>query len=293
MVYSESVISGGIQVMFNKAKEKIVNWWKNPYWAPVTEPLKMVASAAYAPNKGFVECIEYAMKDDNKDSPALARIFSAFRNVSYGNMVTFLSSTILAGVAGIAGGLVAGALISYAGMGVLAIGAGAVTAAAAAAIATPFAIMGVIGFAGASLAAVCSPYGMARGCFKAFKHHQQQKTQAAAIQAIPAVKNAAPDVQETATQLYKSLRDMPAEMQAPVLKSLSEKFARTGTGTAQSVINAIDAMPEADRMALVRDLQTKLSTTFETVANSNAEQAITLQKSATTMPTIKLKTHAG
>jgi hypothetical protein len=276
--------------MFDKAKEKITSWWNNPYWAPVTEPLKMIGAAAYAPNKQFVACIKDGMEAryGNDDTPALARIFKEFWDID--NVLPWLSGTVGAGAAAIVAGVCAGIGISGAGMGALAIGAGAVVAAGAAAIATPFAVMGVLAFAGASLAAICLPYGLARGCVKALKYRTEQKTQAAAVQAVPAVKNAAPDIRKTATQLYKTLRDMPAEIQAPVLKDLSEKFAASGTGAAQSVMKAIDAMPEAERAALVKELQTKLSATFDAVANDEAKQSVTLQQPAPTMHTIKLKT---
>ncbi len=278
--------------MFDKAKEKITSWWNNPYWAPVTEPLKMIGAAAYAPNGQFVECIRSGIEAryGNEDSLALVRIFKEFWDAD--NILPVGISTIGAGIAGIAAGISAGIAIGSAGMGAFALGAGAVIAAGAAAIATPFAFMGVLAFAGASLAAICSPYGLAKGGVKALKYRAAQKTQAAAVQAMPAVKNAAPDIQETAAQLYKSLRDMPAEIRAPVLKDLSEKFAASGTGTAQSVMKAVDAMPEAERKALVKELQAKLSATFDAVANDEANQSVTLQQPAATMPTIKLKTRA-
>lgn len=134
-----------------------------------------------------------------------------------------------------------------------------------------------------------SPYGVAKGCIKAFKFHQAQQAQAAVAQVVPALKQAAPDAKETAAALFRSLSSLPQGLRGPVVKSLAEQFSGGLTGDADRVMQAVDAMPEADREALVRKLQDKLKPTFEAVAANDAQASITLQQDAPAMHALKLK----
>jgi hypothetical protein len=279
--------------MFDKAQEKIKSWWANPYWAPLTEPLRMIGRGAYAPNKGFVAAIRHGMDDSNYygdklDEPKFMRAFKEMWDTDSG-LAACASSTMGSAVAGIAGGIAAGIGISMLGHGALVIGAGAVAATAASAVAFPFLVMGALAFAGASIAAIASPWGIGKGVVKAIKHHQFQKTQAAVVQATPALQSAGPDARENATKIYSMLRDLPADVQGPVLKSLSESFAATGNGAADRIMKSIEALPDAERTALVTQIRNDLAPVFEAVATAQAQESVTLQETATTMPALRFK----
>jgi hypothetical protein len=285
-----------MQAFVGKFQGKVKNWWNNPYWAPVTEPLRMIGRAAYAPNINFIKGVRKGLEEPDSYSgesnkPALVRIYKAW-DVGCG-MAPDFTAKFGGVIGGIAGGIGAGAGLYALGCGAVTIGLGVVAGICMSVVATPFAVMAAMAFGGACIGLVASPYGVAKGAIKAFNHPPLQKTQAAVVQATPALQPAAPEVQATAAKIYQQLCDMPAELQAPVLKSLAEKFALSGSGAAERVMKAIDAMPETERGALVRDIQAKLSTTFETVAANDAEQAITLQHDSPTMPTLRLKTRAA
>ena len=283
--------------MFEQAREKLNSWWNNPLWAPVTEPLRVIGNAAYAPNKGFIDGIRAGLDDDNcyreseKNKPKLLRIFSAWGSDNHGAAPFF--TNIGAFIAGIAGGIGGGVALGMSGFGVPAIIAGGVAAAALSGVVFPFAVITAVAFGGAAVGAVCSPWAIGKGIVKAVKHHQFQKTQGAVVQATPVLQTAGPDVQEAATQIFSQLRDLPADIQGPVLKSLGEKFAKTGTGASDTIMKAIEAMPDADREALVKSLRTTLASSFDAVATKEAGDSIVLQKDAATMPKLKLKAHAA
>jgi hypothetical protein len=278
--------------MFDKAKEKIKNWWANPYWAPVTEPLKYIGSAAYAPVSPFVSEIKHGWTDDSyksrrNEKPKLVRILLELADGN--NMGVNFVGSIGTGIGCLAAAFLAGAGAAAAGAAIPLIGLAAIAGGAVGVLATTPVVMSVLGLGGAIVGALATPYAVTMGGVKAFKHHQFQKTQAGLVQATPALQSAAPDTQEKAARIFTQLRDLPAELQAPVLKSLSESFAKTGTGAADSIMKSIEALPDADRKALVTELQKELATAFDAVATEQAQDSVVLQESASTMPALRFK----
>lgn len=278
--------------MLRTAGQKIRDWWHNPYWAPITEPLKYIGKAAYTPISSFVEDIHKAIDDDNyygndKSKPVLARVFKEFANVDHFGV--WISGTAGAALGGLAAAVGAGAAAAAAGVSWPLITAAAISSCAIGFVATPFLIMGALAFGGAVVGAVAAPAGLVSGGIKAYKHHQFQKTQAAVAQAIPSLQQEAPDVREAAARIFESLRDLPAGIQGPLLKSLSEKFAASGHGAAERIMKAIEALPDAEREALVKGLRTTLAPVFDAVAQQEANASVTLQNDALTMSPLKLK----
>src|SRR5262249_11283858 len=155
--------------------------------------------------------------------------------------------TLGAGLGAIAAGIGAGVAAGFAGLAWPIIGAASIAACGVGFVATPFLVMGALAFGGATVGLLGTPLGFVKGCMKAQRHRELLKPQGAVVQATPALQTAAPDAQETATRIFSQLRDLPAELQAPVLKSLSESFAATGNGAAESIMKSIDALPDADR----------------------------------------------
>ena len=283
--------------MFAKAQEKIKNWWANPSWAPLTEPLKYIAGAACAPNANFIKGMRRAANDENyygddKKKPVLARMFKEW-SADIDQLGTWLSSTIGAVCGGIAAASVAGVAAASAGAAWPLISAAAIVGCGAGFVATPFIIMGALAFGGATLGAVASPWAIGKGIIKAVKHRQFQKTQAAVVQATPPLQAAGPDARETATRIFTTLRDLPADIQGPVLKSLAEKFAASGNGAADQIMKAVEALPDAEREALVKNLRSVLAPSFEAVADKEAGDSVILQKDASTMPTLRLKSRVA
>ncbi|TAL37312.1 MAG: hypothetical protein EPN97_05650 [Alphaproteobacteria bacterium] len=278
--------------MLKAAAEKIKNWFNNPYWAPVTEPLKYIGSAAYTPNAPFIEEIKRGWKDSDYDSdrnkmPKLVRARAELSSSdNTGVAMTTDIGTVLGGLAAAVG---AGVALGAAGVAWPVIALAAIAACGAGYVATVPLVMGALAFGGGVLGAVAAPFAIIKGCMKAYKHHEFSKTQGAVVQATPALKDVTEDAQNAATRIFQQVRDLPAEVQGPVIKSLGDKFAASGVGAAEKFMKQIEALPDADREAVVAELRKTLAPVFEAVAEKEANDSITLQKDAMTMSPIRLK----
>jgi len=236
----------------------------------------MIGRAAYSVISPFVDGIKEARDYGDQSVPSIKNIFGAWMD---GAVVTGLT-TLLGGIVGAVGGGIFAGIAGYglAGGSILATGVAAIAGAGIGAVATPFVAVGALALAGAAIGTAALPYGFAKGCFKAYRHHQDIKARGAAVAAVPALQTQGPEAAAKAAALFKTLRDLDPAVQTPVLKALNDRFAASASGAADKIIKAIDVLPEEERKALVQDLRGRLAATFEKVAAEDAEDATQLQR---------------
>ena len=271
--------------------ERLKKVFASPYALPLTHPVKAVARWTYGPVKNFAQGVKYGL-DQQSDKPVYLRVFNALRDAegfsSGGHtMAITWAGVVLGGAAAVIGGGIGAHALGFGWMGVTAACLGATSLGM---MAGPFVIAGLVAAGGAIAGcAIAAVPGFFEGIYLANKQRKSMKSQAAATQAVPQLKAAAPRLKEEASAMLKKIRAMPPEAQAPLLKELNEQYrGNQALSDADSIARAIDALPEADRQRLVTSLQTTLKQTFEAVARQESDAAMALHTPVKTGGPLKI-----
>jgi hypothetical protein len=265
------------------------NFWDNPYWAPLSEPLKNVGRITAAPLREFAEGVRKGWNgntyDDDQSKSRVLRIFKEVTSTYGGTEFMSGIGVIVTGLAAaITGGI--GGWTATAGLGVAAqVGTAAVAAIGVGAmgvVAGPFvsaAILGAGSFVvGCALGIVPGVIG---GTVKAAKHYIKMKNAPAVAAASAAVAATVPTqspaqaqtTNERVDRIVQEFKSLPRASYKALFEEL-EKLADDPAQTpVQRVLGNVERMNEQDRVALIEKLQQKLSSEFGTVAHKQAAAA--------------------
>jgi len=264
------------------------NFWDNPYWAPLSEPLKNVGRITAAPLREFAESVRdgwegNAYGDQNKSR--ILRIFSEVTNTyggtefmsGVGVVLTGLGAAVAGGIGGWGAAAGLGMAVQVGATVVAAIGLGAVGA-----VAGPFVAAAIVGtgsfVVGCALGIVP---GVVGGMVKAAKHYIKMRNAPAVAAATAAVAAAVPAQSATQAQttnervdkIVQEFKSLPRASYKALFEEL-EKLAEDPAHTpVQRVLGNVDRMSAQDRVALIEKLQQKLSSEFGAVAHKQAAAA--------------------
>jgi hypothetical protein len=270
--------------MFSKLKE----FFENPYWAPVTQPLKNIAAFAYTPIRDFTKAVSVGWQQksvkysysNGKEGSRLGNIFANLLDGGFHTMCMGLCGFLLgAGAAGISTGIAVYGGMAGAGLfgQIAATTLTSIAAAGIGAVAGPFLFAGAVAFAGAvvglSLGAVP---GVVSGTMKAFKHRSDVKNKVAVAAKLPAPQAQNGETLERISALIRDFNRLPKEERTSVVKMLNEEFTAATYNKSQEILENIDTLPQAEKEQFVRGLRGKMADMFEKVAVKDAEDAITL-----------------
>jgi hypothetical protein len=280
--------------------EKIKNFWANPYYAPLTEPLKNVDRTVEKSVSGYTEAIKEAFNDKyltsyERDKSRISRIYA---NITADDGNAF---GLMNGVAMVIGGAVAGLTaggFTWAGMAasgiaakIGAVAAAGIAAATVGAMATPLVLVAGIAAGAVVVGAVIGVVpGLIDGTVKAYKHHHALKNPPPP--AAPAAAAAQPTVQqiqnETISRMVRDFAGLPLDAQSKVIEHLRQ--AGKGYTAPENIIKAVEALDDNQRVAFVEALEKKLGSAFDAVAQKKAAEAGVLDEdiSVQAIPT-KLK----
>ena len=259
-------------------------FWDNPYWAPLADPLKNVYGIARAPVNDFIEEVSDGWNDIySRGGTRLGRILSNLGgSIHGGTLAMSIGGMVCGGLAGLAFGGAAG----YAGMvgasaaaqwGVTAIAA--VGAAGIGVAAGPFVIAAAVITAAAVAGSVVGVVpGIVGGTMKAVKHHIKMKNAPQVAAAAASVAATAPATKKTnkkVSQIVEDFLTLSKSSQEALFAELEKINGDPARYPAEKISAAIQKMPDAERVALIEQLQEKLSGDFGAVA---AKQALKAQE---------------
>lgn len=273
------------------AQNQTVKFWDNPYYAPLTDPLKNVAAITRLGMGNFFERLRTGWENEaglygrGQNSSKLLSMLDALG--SSPNSITAIPSFLGAIAGGIAGAIVGGTKV-YGGMAAagtlvqwgatciaaLATGAAGVLAGPVVALGITTAVAAVVG------CAIGIVPGVIGGTVKAAKHYIQQKN-APKVAAANAAANAALNVHiangatPADSQRIFDIVNIFRNMRKESHPALFEELAKAGgdmpqTSAPDKIIAAIQNLPDAERVAVIESLQEKLASDFGAVAAKKA-----------------------
>lgn len=265
------------------AQNQASRFWDNPYWAPVTEPLKNVAHITRLPINDFIEEVQDGWRNDYRHGGSkLGRMLGNLAESGHlGTAMMGIIGFIGAGLVGMAiGGVATHAAMAGAGA-VAQWGAtvvGGIAVAGVCAVAGPFVLAGVVASAAAIVGCTLGIVpGMVSGTVKAVKHHIQQKNapQVAATTAAvaAALLHTTPAVNEKVSAIVNDFMTLPQQSRDALFTELERLSGDPARYPAEKMVAAIQKMPDAERVAVIEKLQERLSADFGTVAAKQVMEA--------------------
>lgn len=264
-------------------QNQTVKFWDNPYWAPLADPVRNVALITAMPIEKFIKNVVVGW--DRHKYYGGTRIGNVMRELTAEfNGTEFLGKggMILGGLyaGGVSGSSVyaaiggAGTFLQWAGVAATGIAGGALGA-----VAGPFVLAAAVA-AGAAIVgcALGIVPGVVTGTVKAVKHHIQQKNApkvAVATAAVAAAAPAQPSVNEKVSAIVNDFMTLPQQSREALFTELERMSGDPSRYPVEKMVNAIQKMPDAERMAVIEKLQDRLSVDFGAVA---AKQAMAAQE---------------
>ncbi len=271
-------------------RQKLKNFWENPYAAPLTDPLRNIGKTV----AGFVAPYTNALRNTanptyfDEDKTPIGRFLSSLLGV-HNSFLTVVTNFVALAAGAFGAGSIGGvaAYSGLAGAGAAAQWGGAVASGLAAGavgfMAAPVAMVAVTAFVGIVVGTVTGGVpGLVSGTARALKHHHALKNPPP-----PAPAAASPTAQqisdETVQRIMKDFRTLPPTRQREVFDAAEHVLGLGGELEAR-VLNAIDKMDPAQRAMLAEKLEEKLADAFAVVASKKAAEAGVLDEDVTVKP---------
>ncbi|MDP2205488.1 MAG: hypothetical protein Q8K65_04210 [Alphaproteobacteria bacterium] len=273
--------------------EKIKSFWVDPYYAPLTEPLRNVGNTVAKAVGRYTDAVEEAYDDRHyygRDKSRISRIYSNILDEGLSgfglmNLVSMIGGALVAGGAAAgatATGMAASGMAAKIGMAAVAgIAAGTVGAMAA-----PIVLATVVAAGAVVVGAVIGVVpGVIGGTVTALKHHKTLKNPPPAPAAAP------PSAQYAQNETRAQIRGDFDRLDIHNQRSMILELERVASLTPQEkVMGAINTLSETQRVALLEEMEQKIGTAFDAVARKKAAAAAALDEDISVQPiAVKLK----